>query len=199
MIGDPSVVEAVAEGPNVVRREGDGLVIEAQPSGEGWGFSIGDRPEGWSFSRGGLGLRRWFDQRTLTVRMNPRLALEVALQAGSARVRGVTGPIRADVQAGSASIEGFSAPLELSVQAGSVKASGRLDSGSSRIRCDAGSVMLHLEHGSSAKVTARSTLGKVSLPGGGTGRGDREAIIGDGNAVIDIETTMGSVKVSADQ
>src|SRR5207237_1009603 len=76
-------------------------------------------------------------------------------------VRDVTGPIRADVQAGSLRIDGFQAPLELSTQAGSVRARGRLTSGASTVRCNAGSVGIHLDQGSDVRVSARTTLGSV--------------------------------------
>jgi hypothetical protein len=188
IVGDPSVRDAVAEGPHQARIDGDAMMIESEPEDGAGGFAFGLA----------LGRRFWTDR--LLVRMNPRLALELDVQAGSCRVRGVTGPIKAEVQAGSATIDGFASPLMLSVQAGSVRANGCLRAGESMISCEAGSVALHLERGSSVRIRADSALGKVTLPGGDTakGRASRVAVVGDGDASLLIDTSMGSVNVTAD-
>jgi hypothetical protein len=189
IVGDAAVREAVAEGTHRARIDGDVMVIEAEPDeGPGGGFAFG------------LALARRLGTDRLHVRMNPQLGLELEVQAGSCRVRGVTGPIKAEVQAGSATIDGFQSPLTLSVQAGSVRANGCLRDGSSTITCEAGSVQLHLEHGSSVRISADSALGKVTLPGvdAAKGRASREAVVGDGRASLRIDTSMGSVHVSAD-
>jgi hypothetical protein len=187
IIGDPSIRDAVVEGQHQARIEGDTMIIEGHILDESGGFIFG--------SPRNVGKGR------LLIRVNPRLSLDLQLQAGNCRVSGVEGPIRADVQAGSATIEGFSKPIDLAVQAGSVKATGRLDDGESRIACDAGSVNLQLERGSSVRVTARANMGKVTLPVGSTGvagRGTQDVTIGDGTGSLRIDTTMGSVIVSAD-
>jgi len=188
IIGDPSIREAVAEGQHRARIDGDTMIIEGQMV-EDWGGFIFGTPHSGGRDR-------------LVVRVNPSLSLDLELQAGNCRVSGVDGPIRADVQAGSATIEGFSKTLDLSVQAGSVRATGRLDEGDSRIACDAGSVNLHLERGSSVRVTTRVNMGKVSLPVGvafAGGRGAQDVTIGDGVASLTIDTNMGSVNLTADQ
>jgi hypothetical protein len=187
IVGDPGVQEAVAEGPHVARREGDTLIIEGEED-------TAELP-GFRFSwRRGYHLH-FGDVRPLRIRMNPDLPLEVEAQAGSLRVRDVKGPIRADVQAGQTRIEGFAAPLQLNARAGSVRASGRLDEGSSHVTCEAGSVKLQLEPSSSVRVTARTTLGSISV----AGREDRGTwVIGDGRGTLDVETTMGSVRVLTD-
>jgi hypothetical protein len=188
IIGDPTVRDAIAEGPHRVRIEGDVMTIEGEESDESDGFVFG-------FGRN-------FGADRLMVRVNPSLALDLQVQAGSCRVRGVTGPIRAEVQAGSATIEGFANPLALSVQAASVRATGRLQVGQSRISCDAGSVKLHLERGSSVRIEARASLGKITLPGAeesGFVEGGREVTIGEGAGSLQIESNMGSVNVSADR
>jgi len=191
VVGDPTVREAVADGPHQARIEGDTLVIQGQQEELGAFAFIGGRP--W-----GLGADS--DHRLL-VRMNPALALELDAQAGTCRVRGIEGPIRADVQAGSLKIDGFRSPLQVSVQAGSLKASGMLCAGDSRITCEAGSVNIHLERGSSVRITARTSLGKVTLPGPAgpvAGRGAPQATIGAGAATLSIEGSMGSVTVTAE-
>ena len=188
IVGDPTVRDAVAEGPHRARIHGDAMVIESEPDDGSAGFAFG------------LPFGRRFGMERLLVRMNPQLALDLELQAGNCRVRGVTGPIKAEVQAGSATIDGFASPVELSVQAGSVRATGRLRAGESTVSCEAGSVALHLERGSSVRITADSALGKVTLPGSGVaqGRSSREAVVGEGEASLRIQTSMGSVNVTAD-
>ena len=203
IIGDPTVREAVAEGPHVARREGDALVIE----GNDTGFDMPGLYD-FAFSWGGRrGLRaqrerhrphprfRLGDAMPLRVRVNPDLPLEVQAQAGKLRIRGVHGPIQAEVQAGSTDIVDFRSPLDLSVQAGSVMARGRLDHGASRIRCDAGGVRIHLERGSSVRISAHSTLGKIVFDSHDEGT---PWVVGAGTATLDIDATMGSVRVAAD-
>jgi hypothetical protein len=50
------------------------------------------------------------------------------------------------------------------------------------------------------RISADSALGKVTLPGvdAAKGRASREAVVGDGRASLRIDTSMGSVHVSAD-
>lgn len=199
VIGDPSVREAVAEGPHVARREGDLLVIEGQ---DDFGMGVQGFQFNWSDSRHERHMRmrrrhpgfRWGDIAPLRVRVNPDLPLEVDASAGRLRIRSVHGPIRANVQAGAIDIADFRSPFDLNVQAGSVTARGRLDGGSSRVNCEAGGVRIALERGSSVRVTAHTTLGKVAFDG------DARSpwTIGAGDGTLDVSATMGSVRVSAD-
>ncbi len=197
IVGDPTVSEAVAEGPHVARREGDTLVIEGEEDAFGMpGFYFGRggprrRPRpGWRHHHG----FHFGDMVPLRIRMNPHLPLEVESQAGKLTIRGVHAPIRAEVQAGSTDIVDFRAPFDLSVQAGSVRARGLLDRGTSRIRCEAGGVRIRLERGSSVRVSARTTLGKVQFDNGA----GEPWVIGSGDGTLDISATMGSVRVMAD-
>lgn len=198
IIGDPTVSEAVADGPHVARRDGDTLVIEGQDD-------LGIDLPGFYFSWPGGRMRplrphrgrfRMGDVMPLRVRMNPDLPLEVESQAGKLRVRGVHAPIRATVQAGSTSITDFRSPLDLTVQAGSLQARGRLDHGASHVRCEAGGVRMNLERGSSVRITPHSTLGKVVFD-----HDEARApwVVGSGDATLDIDTTMGTVRVTADR
>ena len=189
IIGDPAVRDAVAEGRHRARIDDDQMIIEGE---------TGDEP-GSFITRTWFGFPEHMSGDRLVVRVNPSLAIDLHLQAGSGRIRGVEGPIRADIQAGSATIDGFRNPLNLTVQGGSIQATGRLADGESRIACDAGSVNLHLERGSSVRLNARAHMGKVSLPGEAGARGAQDVTIGDGTASLIIETNMGSVKVTADQ
>jgi hypothetical protein len=187
VIGDPTVHEAVANGPHSARIDGDVMVIQGDSGVElGGGFFFGIGPHTGS--------------EKLTVRLNPSLTVELHIQAANGRVRGVEGPIHVDLQAGSVTVDGFRSPLTASVQAGSLSAYGRLDSGESRITCNAGSVNVSLERGSSVSISARSALGKVELPGsiGVSGRRPHEVMVGDGAGRLVIDSNMGSVKVTTD-
>jgi hypothetical protein len=182
------VKEAIADGPHDVHREGTTLVIESRPA-PGDGYTFGP----FSF---GTDLHR-----KLRVRMNPDLPLEAEIQAGSLQVSGLRDAIKADVQAGSARIDGFQKQLDVTVQAGSVNAAGKLTWGASRIACDAGSVRVALDPASSVNIHAHTSIGRISLPGrqsrASLGGEHLETTIGGGDATLEIESSMGSVVVSA--
>lgn len=177
----------------------------APPSGS-WGSpGTGSGPWGWAGRWGLLDAFRRFGEE-VTVRMRPDLPLDASVTAGSLKIAGVTGPLRVAIAGGSAKIDRFAGPLDLSVEAGTAKGSGLLVAGSSRIRCQAGSVRIHLERGSSVKVRARAELGNVVLPGDAEGErwlsgagAAREVTVGEGAAVLEIEANMGNVVVSADR
>jgi hypothetical protein len=199
IVGDPSVAFAVADGPHRARQEGDTMVIEHQPFDEDDSFAFGQGASRPRIVLNGATIAR----RNLTVRMNPDLALTADVQAGNVRVDGVHGPITSEVQAGNFKVSDFRGALNLVVQAGNVTASGRLDSGSSKVRCEMGQVKINLEKGSSVRITAHTTMGKVAIEGdgaelGGAGRSAREVTVGSGAATLAIDCTMGNVKVSAD-
>jgi hypothetical protein len=188
IIGDPTVKEAIADGPHDVHREGGTLVIESRPA-PGDGYTFGPFSFGTDV------------HRKLRVRMNPDLALEAEIQAGSLRVEGLREAIKADVQAGSARIEDFQKQLDITVQAGSVQANGKLTWGASRIGCDAGSVRVALDPSSSVHITAHTSIGRISLPGrqsrSSLGGEHLDTTIGAGDATLEIESSMGSVVVTA--
>ena len=185
VIGDPSVAFAVAEGPHNARQEGDTMVIEQSPVTDDTAFEF-NRP----YAR--VSIPGFDFSRKLTVRMNPALALRTTVQAGNLAIEGVKGPVTSDVQAGNCTVEGFAAPINLSVAAGSLAATGRLDGGSSSIRCQMGEVKVKLDRSSSVRITAHSTMGKVAV------EGTDNRIVGAGAGSLDIGCTMGDVTVSVD-
>jgi DUF4097 and DUF4098 domain-containing protein YvlB len=141
-------------------------------------------------------------RRKLTVRMNPDLALTAQVNAGSLRIDGIHGPITGEILAGSCRISDFASPVDLSIQAGNLSASGLLAGGASKVRCEMGNVTINLDKGSSVKVTARTTLGKVAVDGTDgeqiiLGQSGKEVTVGSGAGSLDIECTMGNVRVSA--
>jgi hypothetical protein len=203
VIGDPTVADAVAEGEHTATREGDVLTIEVTQEeaedGEGQFRFESSRKR---FVIGGK--RVTFGSHAhpkVTIRMNPRLALDAEVGAGKLTVKDVHGPIAADVAMGSLRVDGARAPFDIEVAMGSAHVSGRLDHGEASVRCDMGSAHIELEQGSSVKVRGRTSMGKVALPGvapsSGIGGGVTEATVGGGDARLEIECAMGSVKVNA--
>jgi hypothetical protein len=188
--GDPGVREAIAEGPHLARREGTTLVIQSAPLwNEGSGYSFGG-PLGWK-------------HRTVSVRVNPDLPVDVDIAAGTLSLWGMRGPVRTHISAGNARIEEVTGPIDVFVAAGNARITGMLGDGASRVRCEAGNVRVHLERGSSVRAKARTSLGRVRLPGG-PGRGwlageSPEVIVGDGAGTLDVETSFGNVDVTADE
>ncbi len=200
--GDSGVREAVAEGPHAVRREGDTLVIESHPDDSAdWPYFR------FSQARGERVRELWRHRpHSLRIRMNPDLPLEIRCLAGRLLVQRVNAPVRAEVSAGSVEIERFASPLDIAVLAGRVRASGVLNQGSSRIRCETGKVQLHLERGSSVRVRTSAVLGKVILPGRGTpGSGwsvrgaSQEMTVGTGAGSLEVEASMGKIEITADE
>jgi hypothetical protein len=117
------------------------------------------------------------------------------------RVDGVHGPITAEVQAGSCTDNDFRGPINLIAQAGSVTAGGRIDSGTSKVRCEMGSIRISLDKQSSVKITARTTMGKVAIDDESgeraiAGQAGKDVTIGSGAGTLDIEGTMGNVRIS---
>lgn len=197
IVADPSVAVAVAEGPHRARVDGDTLILEHMPFQDEDTFTFG--LAGRKIEINGFDFKT---RRSMKVRMNPDLPLAANVQAGNVRVEGVHGPITAEVQAGNCQLNDFRSPFDVLVQAGSVTASGRLNAGTSRVRCEMGSVRINLDKGSSVKITARTTLGKVSVDDAGgeravAGPGGKDVTIGAGAATLDVECTMGNVRLSA--
>ena len=196
VVADRTVATAIAEGPHRVRVDGDTMVIEHVPFQEEdtWTFGTARRRieiNGFDFK----------NRRSLKVRMNPDLPLVVSVQAGSLRVDGVHGPITAEVQAGSCNVNDFRGPINVVAQAGTVTASGCIDSGASKVRCEMGSIRISLDKQSSVKISARTTMGKVAIDDESgeraiAGQAGKDVTIGSGAGTLDIEGTMGNVRIS---
>lgn len=197
VVGDSSVAEAEVEGAHSATIDGDTLNIrgDLDPIGPG-GFSIH------------LGARKMRHMRvgghsatSLRIRMNPALALEARMDAGPLSISDVTGPIRARCAAGPITIEDFTGPLDVAVNAGAVRVVGTMTEGESRIRSDAGAVRVELDPSSSVRIVADAALGRVVLPGSDEPErrrfgSRREAVIGNGDATLRVETAMGSIHVT---
>jgi hypothetical protein len=183
IIGDPSIATAVAEGPHKARQDGDTMVIDQTLLADDSNFEF-NRP----YAR--VSIPSFQFQRNLVVRMNPALALQSGVQAGNVRIQGVKGPITSEVQAGNCLVQGFAGPVNLSVAAGNLEADGRLDGGSSSIKCQMGEVKVKLDKTSNVRILARSTLGDVRVEGA------KDQVVGTGAGTLEISCTMGDVKVS---
>jgi hypothetical protein len=181
IVGDPSVSATVADGPHRARQEGDTMVIDQS-------LLAGETT--FEFNRSRISIPGFNTRDRLVVRMNPALALRTRVQAGNVAIRGVKGPITCDVQAGNCVVDGFAGPVNLTVSAGNLEATGRLDGGSSAIRCQMGEVKVNLDKTSNVRINAHTTLGKVEV------EGVRDQVIGTGAGALDISCTMGDVKVS---
>jgi hypothetical protein len=187
VVADASIAEAVVEGPHRVRRDGTTLVIQSDPMfDDGRGFRFHD----WSRIR----------QRAVSVRVNPDLPLEIELAAGTLSVTGARAGVKAHVSAGNAAIDGIRGPLDLFVAAGNLRVSAVVTGDRNRVQCEAGNARVNLEPGSSVRVNARASLGRVRMPDG-TGTtgimGDgRDYVVGAGEGRLDVETSFGNVVIS---
>ena len=209
IVGDPTVAEAIAEGPHDARREGDLLVIEGEGpdvswSQPGWRHSYSSsRGRGPTVGPMVIGFGQKGRMPALKVRVNPELPIEISVKAGAMSVRGVNSAITAECDAGSLQIKDFSGPLQVCVNAGKVEASGRMVKGASRIEANAAKVELRLDPDSSVRIHARSELGRILLPGGDarSSKGgllgqESDALIGAGDATLDMEVNVGAASVS---
>jgi hypothetical protein len=203
--GDGTVATAIVdEGAHTVRHDGTTLIIDANPQEEGGG--------GFRFSeertrRGRTRFHIGIDSRPapLKIRMNPSLALETEVAAGTLTVDGVHGPIKAEVAAGACKLSDVRSPFDIMVATGAVKVIGKLTSGESKIRCETGGVKVILDPASSVRITGRAGLGKVSLPGAQSpaglaiGSSTTEATVGNGEGTLTIDCSLGAVKVGVEE
>ena len=190
IIGDPTVQDAVAVGAHVLRRTPDAIRIEGAHDG--------------SVLSDGRLLPRRGRRHALRVRLRPDLALQVRIDAGTVHVEGMESTVDIEVDLGTAALEGVSGPFDIRVGSGSVSVMTLLTTGRSAITCDLGSVTVRLDPASSVAVTAATDAGRLVLPGqrsrpvisfGTTG----EAMVGKGEASLDIKTGAGSVNVGVGQ
>src|SRR2546430_8042346 len=96
-----------------------------------------------------------------------------------------------DVKPGASKTPESGAPLHLSETAGNVSASGRLDGGTSAIRCKMGEVRVALARTSSVRINAHTTMGDVAIVGDAV----KDRMVGAGAGTLDIDCLMGNVRV----
>jgi hypothetical protein len=148
--------------------------------------------------------QRWVEP--LVIRVNPDMAVELDVTAAACTLTGLQGRTKVDISAGTATLERLRGSLDLRAQAASVRVRARLTEGQSRVRCDAGSVVVELEEGSDVTVRTQTELGRVRLRragrpvGGGAGvHVNDELVVGEGHAVLDVDAVMGSVEIRTDE
>ncbi len=200
VVADPTVATLTVEGPHTVRREGGTLRVEVPVT------PTADNPGSYQYERK-TGLSRWISQATLvgvplSVRINPDLALEVEVMAGSVDVFGMRGPLAFSVTAGSLKAADCTGPFTGTVRAGSAKLDVRPVGGTSHVRIESGSVDVRLQPGSDVRLRAHAELGEVKIKDadGSSMRvvdreGSHEIVVGHGTASMDLDVVMGSVKV----
>lgn len=192
IVGDPAVATASAEGPHVLRRNGS--VLEVSSDGE-----IGPSLDGFTLLRPPRSLedlRSLGLGKELFLRVNPDIIIDVEVTAGSLATDKVPYLGKVRVTAGSASLTGVAETNDVLVQAGQATIKGQFSTGRSRVRCESGSLVLHLEEGSNVTVRGDAQLGKVSWGDGHAGQLD-EWVLGNGSARLDIGVVMGYAQIKS--
>jgi hypothetical protein len=195
VIGEPSVATVSVDGPHVVRRDGSTLTVASE--GE-FGASI----DGFTLMRTrsvtdlrdrllGLG-------RDLSVRVNPKLSVEIEVTAGSLTAERLPNLEQVRVTAGSAKVHDAADSLDLLVQAGSAKVAWRPTSGRSRLRVESGSLDLRFLPGSDVRVRSDVQAGRVHWQGEHHQGSADEVVLGTGAGIANVEAVMGTVSVRAE-
>jgi hypothetical protein len=195
VIGEPSVATVSVDGPHVVRRDGSTLTVASE--GE-FGASI----DGFTLMRTrsvtdlrdrllGLG-------RDLSVRVNPKLSVEIEVTAGSLTAERLPNLEQVRVTAGSAKVHDAADSLDLLVQAGSAKVAWRPTGGRSRLRVESGSLDLRFLPGSNVRVRSDVQAGRVHWQGEHHQGSADEVVLGTGAGTANVEAVMGTVSVRAE-
>lgn len=195
IVADPSVAEAVADGPHTMRREGDALHISTNTA---QGDYTVEPPRSMFMTWVGQMVNRV--GAPVEILVNPDLPIQVLLVGGALDLRGVRAGASVGVEAGSALLSG-SGPLLFDVASGS----GKLDwtfTGQSRVRADMGSVNVTVRPDSDVVVTADTSLGQAVVK---THTGNLKApqdaatepvVVGAGNGALSVSSRMGSAQVT---
>ena len=192
IVGDPSVATASAEGPHVLRRNGS--VLEVSSDGELGpdldGFSILRPPRSLDELRAlGLG-------KELYLRINPTVALDVEVTAGSLNCSDVPYLGKVRVTAGGAELTGIAEVNDVLVQAGSATVRGTITTGRSRVRVESGQLTVELGDRSNVTVKAEAQLGRITWTGAGANLD--ELVVGHGSARLDVGVVMGWATIRTD-
>lgn len=147
---------------------------------------------GWSGVHNQFGM--WVEP--LVVRVNPSLAVDADVSAGSLEVKGVRGAVGVDLAFASATLDGLVGPVDVRAQAATVRVRGAITEGSSKIRGDAAALFVSLAPTSDVAVHASCELGRLRVTRGEEVLAPGEAlVVGTGRASMDIEASMGSIEV----
>ena len=192
IVGDGSVATASVDGPHVLRRTGS--VLEVTSDGD-----VGPNLDGFMLRppRSFDDLRSFGLGKELLVRVNPTIAVDAEVTAGTLNTEGVPFLGKVRVTAGGATLERVSEANDVLVQAGQATIRGDLATGRSRIRCESGSLEIDLGDRSNVTVRTDVQLGKVSWAGADTDNVD-EMVLGNGAARLDVGVVMGWATIKAD-
>lgn len=174
----------------MARRDGSSLIIDTDAEPGSGDFSYEPNTQ-----RAGRAFGRWRGGETVVVKVRPELPVEVTVQAGSVMATRLEGGLRFTVEAGSLKAMDCSGEIDGKVEAGSAKLDWLIDSGTSRLRCELGSIKVRLDPRSNVTVTARAELGSVEL-GSTSSRGNKgPLVVGAGEASLDVKVELGSAKI----
>jgi hypothetical protein len=194
LIGEPAVTGVAVDGPHLIKRDGDTLIVSSDGD---MGVSI----DGLSMLRtrtvGDLRSHLGGFAKELSVRVNPRLRVEVEVTGGSVTAERVPALNRVRVTAGTARVSDVDGPIDLLVQAGSANLDAQLTKGRSRVRVESGSANVQLRRGSDVRVHSDAQLGRVTWVGAVNGP-STDVEIGQGRATLDVEVLMGAAQITAD-
>jgi hypothetical protein len=198
VVADPSVATAFAEGEHTVGRDGGVLVVD----GRGGGL-FGGAPDqhGWQFALTGAGPggrmgRRWWDHN-LTVRVNPRLPLQLDAVGSKLRLRGGEAGGEFRLAACSVGLDSLRGPIRVEANSCSVKGS-LAPAGGSRFLAEQSSVKVALLPGTDVRIQVHNRMSKVVLPER-VGRSRQlkeefgECVVGEGTGRLDLDAVMSSV------
>jgi hypothetical protein len=193
LIADSSITGATVQGPHVARRDGGAIVIDTDAD-----LGPGDFSYEPNQRRSGKVFGRWRGGETVIVRLRPELPVEVSVAAGSIVATGLKGGLRFSVDAGSIKTTDCSGPLDGRVASGSAVLDWRFDGGTSRLRCELGSVKMRLDARSDVTVKVRAELGSVDLGKSSAGgvNASRELVVGNGRGTLDVDVSLGSAKIA---
>jgi hypothetical protein len=190
VVGDTGVATVAVDGPHVLRRNGS--VLEVNSDGE-----VGPSLDGFSLLRPPRSLddlRSLGLGKELQLRVNPSIVVDVEVTAGTLLTEGLPYLGKVRLTAGSAVLKDVAEASDVLAQAGQVTIEGRITSGRSRVRCESGSLAVHLAQGSSVVVHGESQLGRISWSGTHE-EGLDEVVLGSGAARLDLSVVMGYATV----
>jgi hypothetical protein len=198
VVADPTVAEAIAEGPHQFSREGDVLRVRTgEPTDDGGFRAGGGKPRWLNWLPPGPG------QRRVTVRVNPLIPLELDAMASDIEVTGLRRRLVARVNTSQFIVRDHVGSLDFSVLMSNSDIDVLLREGDSRITSDLSDVTVRLQPDSDVRVRATAKMGSVDFDRSATFSqktsdgfsASSDAVIGAGTASLSVEARMGAVKV----
>lgn len=199
VVADPSVAEAVAEGPHTFVREGNTLRLTTGRSEDPHGFWVDSSMPRWL---------AWLPQAVqekirVVVRVNPNLPVTIDGMASAVAVTGSRSPLVVRLKASQLTVSDHESTVDLKMSMGQIDADLLLTEGDSTIISDVGAAHVWLRRGSDLRLTCSADMGSVDiagLPRANTPlhRGMQmrdEVVLGDGRGSLVVSARMGEVAV----